>query len=242
MLDLAVDTHVHTAFAGGRDSVTVLVAAAEEAGLRELTFADQAGAQTRWLPAYLAAIHRAQLRTDVLLHAGVEVEAVSPDGWLAFPADLSGLQVVSVAIGALPMQSGMANPVAVRSLLNAGTLRVADVVEMLVTVTVRALDRMGRYAPTRLARPLDFIARMGLSDAEIDEVAGAELADACRRNGTVVEVSERYRTPSPRLAAQFASAGVRLAVASDAVQASEVGRWRHVAEVARELDAVPDAC
>ena len=229
MLDLAVDHHVHTAFSAGRDSVLLLVAAAEEAGLRELTLADQAGPDTSWLPTYLATIHRARQRTDVQLRAGVEVEAIAHDGWLAFP-DLSGLEVVSVAIGALPMPAGLADPATVRALVDSGTLRVSDVVEMLVSVTARALDRMGRYAPTQLARPLEFLTRMGVQAEEVDPAALAELAGACRRAGTLVEVSERHRTPGPDVAAAFAAAEVRLVAASDARQAREVGRYRYVTE------------
>ena len=41
MIDLAADGHVHTAFSSGRDSVSVLVAAAEATGLAELTFTVQ---------------------------------------------------------------------------------------------------------------------------------------------------------------------------------------------------------
>jgi histidinol phosphatase-like PHP family hydrolase len=231
MLDLAVDHHVHTAFSAGRDSVLLLVAAAEEAGLREVTLADQAGPDTPWLSAYLATIQRARQRTDVVLRAGVEVEAIAHDGWLAFPADLSGLEVVSVAIGALPMPAGLADPATVRALVDGGTLRVSDVVEMLVSVTARALDRMGRYAPTQLARPLEFLTRMGVDTAEVGAAALAELAAACRRAGTVVEVSERHRTPAPEVAAAFVAAGVRLVAASDARQAREVGRWRYVEQV-----------
>jgi histidinol phosphatase-like PHP family hydrolase len=241
MLELDSDSHVHTAFSAGRDSVPLLVAAAEKARLSELTLADQAGPETPWLPAYLAAIQRAQQRTDLLLRAGIEVEAVARDGWLAFPTDLTGIQVVSVAIGALPMPAGLSDPLTVRGLVHAGVLSVTDVVEMLVTVTVKALDRMGRYAPTRLARPLEFLTRMGLTDDEIDESAALELAAACRRTGTVVEVSERHRSPSPRLTKVFAAAGVRLAAASDALQAREVGRWRYVEQVAQELTPVTDA-
>ena len=238
MLDLTVDSHVHTAFSTGRDSVNVLVAAAEEAGLREMTLADRAGPESSWFPAYLAAIQRAQQRTNLVLRAGVEVQAISEDGWVAFPEDLTGVEVVSVAIGVLPLASGPADPVAVRALVDSGSLVVDDVVEMLVTVTAKALERMGRYAPTRLARPLEFLDRMEITEAEIDPAALAELAEACRRTGTVVEISERHRTPSAGPARAFVDTGVRLTAASDARQASEIGRWRYVEEVAREL-AVP---
>lgn len=239
MLDLSIDGHVHTAFSAGRDSITVLVASAEQAGLREMTLSDQAGPNTSWLPAYLATIQRARQRTDVVLRAGVEVEAIAQDGWLAFPEDLTGLEVVSVAIGALPLPSGLADPATVRTLIESGALRVDDVVETLVTVTARALDRMGRYAPTRLARPLEFLTRMGLADSELETEALAAVADACLRTGTVVEVSERHRAPSTAVARMFAAAGVRLTAASDARQAREIGRWRYVEQVSQAVADAP---
>ncbi|GAA1794446.1 hydrolase [Planosporangium flavigriseum] len=235
MLDLTVDSHVHTAFAAGRDSVSVLVAAAERVGLTEMVFCDEAGPETRWLPSYLASIQRAQQRTDVVLRAGIEVEAIGSDGWLAFPDDLGGLEVVSVAVGALPMPAGLAGPEAVRTLVESGALAPADVVEMFVTVTGRAIERVNRYAPTRLARPLAFLQRAGFADSDLDEAAIRALATMCRATNTQVEVSERHRAPSARLAALFAAEGVRLTAASDARQASEVGQWRYVAQVSGDL-------
>jgi putative hydrolase len=112
------------------------------------------------------------------------------------------------------------------------------VVEMLVTVTSRAIERVNRYAPTRLARPLAFLHRAGFTDADIDDAAIADLAAMCRRTSTQVEVSERHQTPSKRLAGLLAAAGVRLVAASDARQAGEVGRWRHVQQVSGDLAPV----
>ena len=51
-LDLTVDAHVHTGFSAGRDSVGVVVSAADQAGLTSVTFADQVGPDTTWLGAY----------------------------------------------------------------------------------------------------------------------------------------------------------------------------------------------
>lgn len=240
MFDLAVDGHVHTAYSAGRDSISVLVAAAEAAGLKELTLADRAGPETAWLPSYLSTIQRAQARTDVVLHAGIEVEAIGTDGWLAFPGDLGGLQAVSVAVGRLPMAAGLAGPDSIRALVADGALTPANVVDMLVTVTARAIERVSRYAPTTLARPLEFLTRAGIDQHEIAPEAVAVLADACRVTGTVVEVSERHRAPSARLARGFAAGGVRLVPASDARHAAEVAQWRFVRTLGDELAGVPD--
>jgi histidinol phosphatase-like PHP family hydrolase len=59
----------------------------------------------------------------------------------------------------------------------------------------------------------------------------AALTSACRQTGTVVEVSEAWRSPSARLLAMLRSAGVTLVAASDARYAAEVGRWQYLRRV-----------
>lgn len=238
MIDLRHDGHVHTAFSSGHDSVSVLVAAAEKVGLTALTLADRVGPDTGWLPSYLASIHRAQQRTDVTLRRGVEVEAIGVDGWLAFPSDLSGLEVISVGLNRLPLAAGLLGPDAVRTAIQAGTLHPVDVVEQLVRVTALAVERVSRYAPTQLARPLSFLARAGIDEVVAPDAAIEALAEACRANGTVVEIGERHRAPSPRLIRAFVEADVRFVVASDAQRASEVGQWQYGPELADALALV----
>ena len=169
MIDLRVDAHVHTAFSAGRDSVSVLVSAGERSGLRELIFADRVGPDSAWLPSYLAAIGRAQQRTELTLRRGAEVEAVGTDGWLAFPTDLGGLEVISVGLSKLPLPGGAVGPDVVRSLLAAGAVNQCDVIEQLVTVTCLAIERVARYAPTTLARPLSFLSGAGIDDTEVPD-------------------------------------------------------------------------
>jgi putative hydrolase len=239
MIDLRRDAHVHTAFSAGHDSISVLVAAAEAAGLTELTLADRVGSDTSWLPAYLATILRAQQRTDLVLRRGVEVEAIGVDGWLAFPSDLGQLEVISVGLARLPMSTGLLGPEAVRHQIDGGTLDSAEVIERLVSVLCLAMERVGRYAPTTLARPLEFLALAGIPESDVDDAVLVEIVDACRATGTVVELSERHRMPTRRLARVLAEGGVRAAAASDAYAARDVGRWQYVADLAGELAARP---
>jgi putative hydrolase len=239
MIDLSADGHVHTAFSSGRDSVSVLVASAEQAGLTEMTLADQVGPGTAWLSPYLSSIQRAQQRTELALRRGVEVEAIGIDGWLAFPSDLNGLDVISVGLNRLPLTAGLLSPDAVRARIEAGTMRARDVVDQLVTVTALAVERVSRYAPTRLARPLDFLNRAGIGEEQIPDSSIAELVSACRVNGTVVEASERHRLPSVRLAQAFLDGGVKLVAVSDAFRAGEVGQYRYVRELAALLHLAP---
>jgi histidinol phosphatase-like PHP family hydrolase len=237
MIDLRSDAHVHTAFSAGHDSISVLVAAAEAAGLTELTFADRVGSDTGWLPSYLATIQRAQQRTDVALRRGVEVEAIGVDGWLAFPSDLSGLEVISVGLQRLPMPSGLLSAETVRGMVSTGALRADEVVERLVSVLCLAMERVGRYAPTTLARPLEFLAAAGIPESAVDDAAVRTLVDACRATATGVELSERHHMPTRRLARAMADGGVKLVAASDAYSARDVGRWAFVSDVVAPVAA-----
>lgn len=239
MIDLSRDAHVHTAFAAGHDSVSVIVAAAEAAGVTELTFADKVGTDTGWLPSYIATIQRAQKRTDVVLRRGVEVEAIGVDGWLAFPSDLGQLEAISLGISRLPTPAGLLGPDLVRAQLDSGAFTATEVADRLVGVLCLAMERVGRYAPTTLARPLDFLAQAGIPESTVDEDVIATLAEACRRTSTAVELSERHRLPTRRVALAMAAAGVKLVAASDAYTSRDVGRWQYLEDLATELSVAP---
>jgi histidinol phosphatase-like PHP family hydrolase len=227
-LDLAVDGHVHTGFAAGRDSVGVLVSAADRAGLTTLTFADQVGPETAWLPAYADAVRRARRRTELDLRIAAEVEVIRQDGWLAWPADLGHLEAVSVAVSSLPLAAGPIGPRDVRSLLAAGDLTAAQVAEVLLTATINGLERASRYAPTQLARPLSLLSQVGVDETVVPAASFAALAAACRATGTTVEISEAWRSPSPAIVAALREADVSLVAASDARYAAEVGHWQYL--------------
>jgi histidinol phosphatase-like PHP family hydrolase len=231
VLDLTVDGHVHTGFAAGRDSVGVVVSAAHRAGLTALTFADQVGPDTTWLPAYADAVRRARLRTELTLRVAAEVEVVRPDGWLSWPADLAQLEAVSVAVSRLPTADTTISPRDIRLLLAAGDLTAEQVAETVVTATIKGVERASRYAPTQLARPLSLLAQVGIHDDAVTDELLAALADACRSTGTAVEISEAWRSPSPLIVGKLRAADVALIAASDARYAAEVGRWQYLRRV-----------
>jgi histidinol phosphatase-like PHP family hydrolase len=230
-LDLRVDGHVHTGFAAGRDSVGVVVSAADRAGLTAVTFADQVGPDTTWLPAYADAVRRARRRTEMTLRVAAEVEVVQPDGWLAWPADLGHLEAVSVAVSRLPLATGPLGPRDVRALLLDGEVTAGQVAEIVVHATIKGVERASRYAPTQLARPLSLLAQVGLDDSAVTDGILAALADACRATGTTVEISEAWRSPSATMVDRLRAAGVALVAASDARYAAEVGRWQYLRRV-----------
>jgi histidinol phosphatase-like PHP family hydrolase len=230
-LDLTTDAHVHTGFAAGRDSVGQIVSAADRAGLGAVTFADQIGPETTWLPAYADAIRRARRRTELTLRVAAEVEVVRPDGWLGWPADLSQLEAISVAVSRLPHTDGPLTAREVRARLATGVLTADRVAETVVTATVRGIERASRYAPTQLARPLSLLAQVGIDDVAITSDVLAVLAEACRTTGTAVEISEAWRSPSPALVARLRAANVPLVAASDARYAAEVGHWQYLRRI-----------
>ena len=230
-VDLTMDAHVHTGFAAGRDSVGVVVSAADRAGLTAVTFADQVGPDTGWLPAYADAVRRARRRTELTLRIAAVVEVVGPDGWLAWPADLGQLEAVSVAVSRLPHADGPLSPREVRALLSTGELAADQVVDIVATATVQGIERASRYAPTQLARPLSLLSHVGLDDAAITAGILDSLTAACRTTGTAVEISEAWRTPSPAVVARLRETGVPLVAASDARYAAEVGQWQYLRRV-----------
>ena len=230
-LDLRADAHVHTGFAAGRDSVGLIVSAADEAGLSAVTFADQVGPDTTWLPAYADTIRRARRRTELTLRIAAEVEVVQRDGWLAWPADLGHLEAVSVAVSRLPLADGPLAPRDVRARLAAGELTADQVAEIVVTATIKGMDRASRYAPTQLARPLGLLAQVGIDESAVTPSMLDELAAACRLTGTAVEISEAWRSPSPRVVGLLRAADVTVLAASDARYAGEVGSWHYLRRV-----------
>lgn len=235
MIDLAVDGHVHTGFSVGRDSVGAIVTAAERLRLSRITFGDIATPRSSWLTVYQRSILRAQQRTEVQLGIAVEVEAAREDGWLDLPVDLAGLHALSVAVSRLPVAGAPADLYRVRELLDKGTVREADVVEIAIHTTALAVERASRYAPTRLARPLSLLWQLGVDESQIDDTTLSCLVDVCRVTNTVVEVSECWRTPSARLARLFLDGGVTLVAASDARDLAQVGQWRYVSRVLSRL-------
>jgi putative hydrolase len=206
----------------------VVVTAADRAGLTSLTFADQVGPDTAWLPAYADAVRRAQRRTELTLRVAAEVEIVQQDGWLAWPVDLGDLDAVSVALSRLPLADGPIGPREVRARLASGALSPATVVEIVVEATIKGIGRATRYAPAQLARPLSLLAQSGIDEAELSPALLAALLDACLGTNTALEVSEAWRSPSARLVRQCRVAGVPMVAASDARYAAEVGRWQYL--------------
>ena len=77
----------------------------------------------------------------------------------------------------------------------------ADVVEMLVTATIRAMHAVGR---AQLAHPFSVLPKIGLTEDDVPDELLDALADAAVATGTPVEVNEKWHCPGPRVAGPLA--------------------------------------
>ena len=96
----------------------------------------------------------------------------------------------------------------------------ADVVEMLVTATIRAMHAVGR---AQLAHPFSVLPKIGLTEDDVPDELLDALADAAVATGTPVEVNEKWHCPGPRVADRLRAAGVLLVASTDAHEAADVG-------------------
>jgi putative hydrolase len=211
-----MDMQVHSTFSDGADTVQANVAAAEAAGLTEMTCVDHVRVDTDWLAQYVAEVERMRARTHVRLTCGIEV--------------------VYAADHQVAMDDGVNHPDDVRARLQRGELAGAEVFRCLIESTRRTLDRP---QPVVIAHLFSIVPKLGLdeSDAPLDQLEA--LAEETARTGQRIEVNERYRTPSARTLRPFVDRGVPLLVSTDSHRADAIGRYDHCLAVLRELDVVP---
>jgi putative hydrolase len=232
-----MDMQVHSTFSDGADTVQANVAAAEAAGLTEMTCVDHVRVDTDWLAQYVAEVERMRARTHVRLTCGIEAKLLDTTGRLDMPDELpAGIEVVYAADHQVAMDDGVNHPDDVRARLQRGELAGAEVFRCLIESTRRTLDRP---QPVVIAHLFSIVPKLGHdeSDAPLDQLEA--LAEETARTGQRIEVNERYRTPSARTLRPFVDRGVPLLVSTDSHRADAIGRYDHCLAVLRELDVVP---
>jgi putative hydrolase len=227
------DLHTHTTFSDGTGTLAETLSAAAAAGLAVLGVSDHVRAGTDWLPGYVAAVGDAARRAPLRLRCGVEAKLLDTTGRIDLPADLTGVEYVLLADHRVPTPTGPAPPAEVRDALGAGRLDAAAVVDMLVEATANGLRAAPR--PAGLAHLFSILPKVGLSEADVPDDAVRLLAAACRSAGAWVELNEKWRCPSARVAGLLLAEGVRLTGGSDAHAPERVGRWGYAREVADAL-------
>lgn len=234
---LDVDHHVHSTFSDDAVSTPAEnLRAAGRAGLREIRMVDHVRATSTHVPDMLAAV-RALPRVDGLrVLTGVEAKVLDAAGTVDAPADVlaalgtpDGPDRVLLADHQVPGPDGPWSPATTMRLIAEGRISAADVVELVVTATARAVERTGR---AQLAHPFSVLPKVGLTEDDVPDALVDDLAHVLRTTGTPAEVNEKWRCPGPRVTARWRAAGVVLVGSSDAHRAQDVGVYRWLRGVA----------
>jgi putative hydrolase len=224
-------------FSVGTGTVDENVRAAEQAGLTRLVIVDEVTADTDWLTAHRSVVRRAAARTDLTVGRGLATAILDTAGRLELPTDLAGVDYLAVTEHGFPLRAGPAAPADLRLLLATGVLAAPRALELLVNAYVRALRRAAEWAQPVLTRPFGILAEVGIGNELLTDELLALLADGCLATGSAVEINERGRCPSIRVAVALANAGVPLVAGSAARRPEDIGRWAYVREVAAALPA-----
>ena len=163
----------------------------------------------------------------------MEAKILDTAGRLDLPATLTGVEYVLIADHQVPLPGGPAPPAEVRDAVATGRLSVPAVVEHLVAATIAAVAGCPR--PVGLAHLFSVLPKIGLSDQDVPDEAVRVLARACRGAGAWVELNEKWRCPSVRVARLLHEQGVALCGGSDAHDPGPVGRWAHAQDVLAAL-------
>jgi putative hydrolase len=222
------DHHVHSTFSDGASSLDENIAAAERAGLHHLGCVDHVRAATAYVPLYAATVRRLRSTTAVALSIGIEAKILDTLGRLDLPANgLGGVDRVYAADHQFPWRDGPHSPRTVKAWLDAGETSAAVCVANLVEATIAAMHGF-RSHPLVLAHLFSILPKVGLSEDQVPDVVLFDLAAAAAATGTIVEISERWRCPSPRAVCAMLAAGVTLVCSTDSHASATIGRYEYV--------------
>ncbi|MFV0451886.1 MAG: PHP domain-containing protein [Propioniciclava sp.] len=231
-LDLSTDWHTHSTTSDGTATIAEMVEAAAARGVTRLHLTDHVRSSTTWLPDYVTAIASHRGRTDVELIAGVETKILDVSGSVDLPEDLGGVDIVTVSDHQFPTRRGPVTPAEMARRIAAGEAHVADVVGDLVLATTRAVFCHERVV---VGHVFSVLPKAGIPLSEVTAEMLRNLAAAVRAAGAVIEVNERWRTPTFEQIRTLCSLGVELVPSSDAHTAAAVAAWDYVAEAAHEI-------
>ena len=240
-MQLDQDMHVHSTFSDGRHQPEEVLMSAQIRGIRKLGFADHVRRDTDWLPDYVA--HLRELRaqypaTEIVI--GVESKMLDPRGTLDIPEDIEGVERILVADHRLPIGADLLGPRQVKERLADGRLQIRDVIDALLCAYQGCVER---YSNLQIAHPLSFLAKVGIPEWRMPMVTLYRLACFMAARAVVVEVSERWRCPSPSIIRVMRRAGVTVVASTDAHDANDVGCYQYVKAMAASAvgPAVEDA-
>ena len=227
------DHHVHSTYSD--DAVSTLVEnleAARRAGLRVVRMVDHVRVTTTYVPQMLAAVRALPAVEGLQVLTGVEAKVLDVTGAIDAPPEVlaalgtaDGPDRVLLADHQVPGTDGPWSPSTTVRMVAEGRVSAADVVELVVTGTLRAVERAGR---AQVAHPFSVLPKVGLTEDDVPDALLDELARVLVATGTPVEVNEKWRCPGPRVTDRWRAAGVTLVASTDAHHADDVGVYRWV--------------
>jgi putative hydrolase len=229
---LTQDMHVYSTFSDGKNTIEESVVEAEQIGLTELTFVDHVRADTKWVPAYVAAVREGQAHTSIVLHCAVEAKILDIYGCLDLPAELEGVDAVYVVSHQAPSPDGPMNPRSTRERIVAGELDPQMVLDWMVSATAAALHSHEHVVIGHLFSTLP---TLGLEEGDVAPELVDSLAIAAARSHARIEVDERRKCPTARTLRPFLRRGVPLLLSTGSHGREAIGRYGYCAGVVREL-------
>ncbi len=229
---LTQDMHVYSTFSDGRNTIEEIVAEAKRIGLTEVGFADHVRADSKWVPAYVAAIRKSREQTSIVLHCAVEAKILDIYGCLDLPREMMGVEAVYAVGHQAPSPDGPMNPRSTRERIEAGELDPQMILRWMVDGTAAALHRHEHVAIGHLFSALP---ALGLGEGDVPPELVESLAIAAAESGARIVVDERWGCPTAHTLRPFLRHGVPLLVGSGSKDRETVGRYDYCAGVVRKL-------
>jgi putative hydrolase len=229
---LTQDMQVHSTFSGGANTIEQNVAQAELIGLTELACVEHVREDTKWVPAYVAAIRDSRKRTPIVLRCAVEAKILDIYGCLDLPAELDGIDAVYAASHQAPSPDGPMNPRSTRERIEVGELDPQMVLRWIVSGTVAAIRQHEHLV---IAHLFSVLPELGLDERDVSPNLIDSLAIAAAESNARILVDEHSRCPAVRTLRPFLRHGVPLLLGSGSYDSETVGRYDYCAGILREL-------
>ena len=207
IMDLAVDAHVHSTVSDGRDDPATNVAVAVSRDLHTLGLVDHVRRDTTWVQDYVEVVDRLNRTSPILVTAGIEAKLLGTSGLLDMPSSIQGIDSIVAADHQVPLGEATYVPAEIRDRINSGHLDGQEVIENILEATAAAA---ARYDNVLIAHLFSVLPKCGLSEYMVSDDQVLTLGRHLAAAGARVEISERWRCPSRRVAVLLATAGVEL--------------------------------
>ncbi|MEL6343089.1 MAG: PHP domain-containing protein [Myxococcota bacterium] len=234
VIELREDLHVHSTYSDGRATLEENIERAAILGLERLGCVDHVRRDSDWVDGWLRTIETLNERAPIPLLPGVEAKILNEQGILDIPIDLPARVRIYAADHRLPLENTCLGLGEARRRMNCGELTASRVVRALVDSTMGALRRHKRLV---IAHLFSMLPKLRLDESMVFDRDIEVLAELAFEQEAWLEIDERWKCPSVRVARIFAAAGVPIVASSDAHRIDALGRYDYVRHVANALCA-----